>query len=162
MHQLVAHLAHLGPSAWLSLRHHLARALTLPSTQPWVGSRSHWRSHLTVSANSKVQLVLRQVQGALRCCLLRSTSSHHVLHLLHLLKLHLLHLLVHALNLNEALHVSWTSSHALTLTIDPQALDSTKASLPYFTWHIHCLRSLLILHVTIFQIIEDTIEINCV
>ena len=160
LHQLVSHLAHLGSSTWLALSWQLPRAFVLPSTQPWIGSSSHGRSHFTISTDAQVQLVLWQLQAALWCRLRSSTSSHHVLHLLHLLLLHLLHLLIHTLNLDEALHVSWT--HALSLTIDPEALNAAKSSLANFAGHVHCLRRLLLLHITVFQVIEDAIEINCI
>lgn len=69
--------------------------------------------------------------------------------------LHLMDLLIHALDLDEALHIS--SSNSLTLSIDTQALDASKVSLVILSDLI--IWSLLIIHI-VFEIIKDTIKID--
>lgn len=64
-------------------------------------------------------------------------------------------LLIHALDLDEALHISSTNS--LTLSIDTQALDASKVSLVILSNLI--IWGLLIIHI-VFEIIEDTIKID--
>jgi hypothetical protein len=69
--------------------------------------------------------------------------------------LHLMDLLIHALDLDEALHIS--SSNSLSLSVNAQALDASKVSLIILSDLI--IWSLLIIDI-VFEIIEDTIKID--
>ena len=69
--------------------------------------------------------------------------------------LHLVDLLIHALNLNETLHIS--APNSLALSIDAETLDASKVGLVILPYLI--IWSLLIVDI-VFEIIEDTIKVD--
>ena len=112
MHHLLAHLPHLGHSIVAVQARGLADIL---GAHAILIIDADWLSLLLLSQIHVINLISWHIQSSLWCHIVSGnvhvSSSHHV------------HLLIHALNLNEALHVI-LGADTLALSVDAKTLHS--------------------------------------